>query len=99
MKTKKSLGQNWLTSKSVAQKMLEAARLTSDDVVLEIGPGLGFLTEALLEKAGRVVAVEKDGRLIGQLQTRFKTEIQTGKLHLIHGDISDEALGSANGRM
>ena len=64
MRPKKSLGQNFLTSQSVVDKIVETANLNSQDVVLEVGPGKGMLTQALLKKAGKVVAVEKDDALI-----------------------------------
>ncbi len=87
MRAKKSLGQNFLTSKVVAEDIIEAANLSAQDTVLEIGPGKGFLTEELLKKAGEVIVVEKDDRLIEYLQGKFKEEIQRGKLTIIHGDI------------
>lgn len=66
-----------------------AATLQSSDLVLEVGPGEGFLTEKLLEQAGKVIAVEKDDRLIGVLSEKFEKELEMGKLELIHGDILD----------
>jgi len=84
---KKSLGQNFLRSKSALMKIIEAADLKPDDVVLEVGPGEGILTSALLEKAGKVIAVEKDDRLIPFLRQKFSREIEIGKLTLIHEDI------------
>ena len=93
MQAKKSLGQNWLLSRSVAQKAVESARLTEADTVIEIGPGKGFLTEFLLEKAGKVIAVEKDRELIQHLKERFTDEIMVGKLALIEADIADYQLG------
>ena len=89
MLTKKSLGQHFLRSKAALAKIVEAARLSPDDTVLEVGPGEGALTELLLQKAGRVVAVEKDDRLIPILQEKFSDEIASGKLSLIHADILD----------
>jgi len=87
MKYKKSLGQHFLTSAAVVHKMIGAAHLKNSDVVLEIGPGKGVLTKALLEKAGYVIAIEKDDRLIKTLQEKFDAEIKNKKLKLIHGDI------------
>jgi len=60
----KYLGQNFLIDKNVLQKIIQAADLKKDDIVLEIGPGLGILTKELAEKAGKVIAVEKDKRMI-----------------------------------
>ena len=84
---KKSLGQHFLRSKGALDSIVAAANLTSSDVVLEVGPGEGVLTELLLQKAGKVIAVEKDDRLIPVLQQKFSAEISSGKFELIHGDI------------
>ena len=84
----KSLGQNFLHDANQLQKIVEAAELSKGDKVLEIGPGLGPLTELLLEKAGEVLAIEMDGRLVEILQERFnsKLETQNSKLELLHDD-------------
>lgn len=87
MQLKKSLGQNFLTSPSALAKVIRAAALTAGDTVLEIGPGGGALTKALLATGSRVLAVEKDDRLITPLQTQFNEAIANGKLKLIPGDI------------
>jgi len=87
MQAKKSLGQNFLTSQSALSKIVEAARLTGEEIVLEIGPGKGVLTEKLLKEARKVVAIEKDHRLIPLLKERFQTEIEVGVLELREGDI------------
>ncbi|MEI7709382.1 MAG: 16S rRNA (adenine(1518)-N(6)/adenine(1519)-N(6))-dimethyltransferase RsmA [bacterium] len=86
-KTKKSLGQNFLKSELALRKIIEAGELKNSDVVLEIGPGKGALTERLLEKAGTVVAVEKDYELFGFLKEKFAQQINSGTLVLIQGDI------------
>ena len=57
---KKSLGQHWLKDPEILADIAEAAELTGDDVVLEIGPGLGTLTSRLLARANSVTAVEFD---------------------------------------
>ena len=72
MKAKKSLGQNFLKDEEVLRKIVEAAELKRDDQLLEIGPGQGFLTKALLEKSDKLIAVELDDRLIVGLLERFK---------------------------
>ncbi len=87
IKAKKSLGQNFLKSGKAILDIIEAASLSLSDVVVEIGPGQGVLTEALLKNAGKVIAVEKDDRLIGYLKEKFAEEIRLGKLNLMHGDI------------
>lgn len=89
IKLKKSLGQNFLINTGVLGKIVSAAELASNDTVLEIGPGTGNLTKLLSEKAGRVVAIEKDRRLIGELQEKFKNtnvEIVEGDALLIEID-------------
>lgn len=86
-KAKKSFGQNFLKSNLALNKIIEAGELTSNDVVLEIGPGKGALTEKLLENAGVVIAVEKDRDLIEILEEKFKQEIEKGKFILINKDI------------
>jgi 16S rRNA (adenine1518-N6/adenine1519-N6)-dimethyltransferase len=80
---KHSLGQNFLIDQEVLEKIVESADLASVDVVVEVGPGLGVLTERLLEKAGKVVAIELDDKLAPLLKER----LQSDKLELIHEDI------------
>lgn len=65
---KKSLGQNFLVDQRALERIVETAELGPDDVVLEIGPGLGTLTRCLAEKAGKVVAVELDPHLVEALR-------------------------------
>jgi len=84
---KKSLGQNFLKSHAAIRKIIEAGEIKSDDVVLEIGPGKGALTEKLLESAGQVIAVEKDDELFDFLKEKFEKEIKIKKLILINDDI------------
>lgn len=84
---KKSLGQNFLRSEKALGQIIDAADLHKDDVVLEVGPGEGVLTERLLEKAGKVIAVEKDDRLIEVLSQKFSNEIGKGIFKLVHADI------------
>jgi 16S rRNA (adenine1518-N6/adenine1519-N6)-dimethyltransferase len=67
----KSLGQNFLHDRNQLLKIVELAELVKGDWVLEIGPGLGPLTELLLERAGKVLAIEKDARLVRLLHERF----------------------------
>jgi 16S rRNA (adenine1518-N6/adenine1519-N6)-dimethyltransferase len=86
---KKSLGQNFLKSKVALTKMIEAGEVNNTDIILEVGPGKGVLTEKLLTIAKKVIAVEKDDRLIEFLQEKFAEEIKNNKLELIHGDILD----------
>lgn len=67
IKPSKSLGQNFVHDGNVCRKIVRTAGLTSKDIALEIGPGLGSLTLAMLEEAQSVIAVEIDARLAGQL--------------------------------
>lgn len=67
----KSLGQNFLVDDESIEKIVEASDLTTDDLVIEIGPGLGTLTQKLLEKAKKVIAIELDKKMIKVLQDRF----------------------------
>jgi len=84
MKPKKSLGQNFLKSEKIAEEIVSAGEVGPNDVVLEVGPGKGILTEKLLEKAKKVIAVEKDEQLAEFLKEKFKNN---PKLEIIRGDI------------
>ncbi|MES2930624.1 MAG: 16S rRNA (adenine(1518)-N(6)/adenine(1519)-N(6))-dimethyltransferase RsmA [Patescibacteria group bacterium] len=86
---KKSLSQNFLKSGYALRAMCDAASLTKDDAVLEIGPGKGALTAAFLDRGARVIAVEKDSDLVDYLNEKFTNEIGSGSLELIKGDILD----------
>lgn len=85
----KSLGQNFLHDQNQLFRIAEAAELGENDKVLEIGPGLGPLTDQLLAKSERVLALEKDLRLVEVLRRRYATEIQTKRLDLRHEDALD----------
>lgn len=67
----KSLGQNFLVDDNVIENIVESANIAKDDLVIEIGPGLGTLTARLLEKAKKVIAIELDNRMINILNDRF----------------------------
>lgn len=86
---KKSLGQNFLVSERVLTRIIDAADPTPDKTILEIGPGLGALTERLLATPAKIVAVEKDDTLYSILSDKFKGEITEKHLDLIHADILD----------
>jgi 16S rRNA (adenine1518-N6/adenine1519-N6)-dimethyltransferase len=79
----KSLGQNFLHDANQLRRIVEAAALEPTDKVLEIGPGLGPLTELLMARAGEVLAIEKDRRLAGFLQKQFGN---AKNLSLLHDD-------------
>ena len=86
-KAKKSLGQNFLKSEGALRKIIEEGEINSSDIILEIGPGKGVLTSRLLEKAGYVIAIEKDKNLVEFLQEKFAKEISEKKLILLENDI------------
>ena len=95
-RTKKSLGQNFLVDRRVRAKIVEAADISPTDTILEVGPGRGFLTKALAERVGRVVAVELDDALIPSLREKFadydNVEIVSGDARTV--DI-DSLVGTA----
>ncbi|HJZ67133.1 MAG TPA: 16S rRNA (adenine(1518)-N(6)/adenine(1519)-N(6))-dimethyltransferase RsmA [Blastocatellia bacterium] len=74
IKAKKSLGQNFLTDRGVARRIVDAVAPLPKDIVIEIGPGTGALTRMLAERCGKVVAVEIDARLVDELRSKFKAE-------------------------
>jgi 16S rRNA (adenine1518-N6/adenine1519-N6)-dimethyltransferase len=81
---KKSLGQNFLVDEGVFRKIIQAAELSPQDLVVEIGPGLGTLTEGLAEEAGQVIVVEIDQRLGPILQETLDNR-ENVRIHL--GDV------------
>jgi 16S rRNA (adenine1518-N6/adenine1519-N6)-dimethyltransferase len=81
---KKFFGQNFLISDNILNKIILASGVSRNDTVLEIGPGLGFLTEKLAENAGKVIAVEKDRELAGYLKEIFS---EKKEVEIIEGDI------------
>lgn len=83
-KFKKSLGQNFLVDKNILNKIVDGAQITEDDVVLEVGPGAGVLTQALASRARQVVAVELDRSLLPILE---ETLAGFSNVEVINGDI------------
>ena len=83
LKNKKSLGQHWLCDRDALRRIADFAKITEDDTVLEIGPGLGTLTSELLKKAKKVVAVEFDSNLASKLPGQFPGK----NLEVVIGDI------------
>ena len=81
---KKSMGQHWLKDKQSLEAICDAAGVKVGDYVLEIGPGTGELTEALLRRGAKVTALEYDDSLLPKLKKRFK---ESDKFNLEHGDI------------
>src|SRR3954468_3087830 len=76
-------GQNFMIDQNLVRLVADAGELTGDDIVIEVGPGTGTLTEELLSRAGRVVAVEIDRDLAAMLRERFGAN---EKFALIEGD-------------
>ncbi len=87
MRAKKSLGQNFLKDPKILKKIADFAEITKEDVVVEVGPGEGALTEQLLKQAKKVLAIEKDEELSRLLRLKFEREIADGRLEIIEGDI------------
>ncbi|MBP7770764.1 MAG: ribosomal RNA small subunit methyltransferase A [Candidatus Pacebacteria bacterium] len=85
MHKKKSLGQHFLNNKDLLGAVVDAAIITKGEMVVEIGPGEGTLTAVLLERGAKVVALEKDTRLIELLKNKFVGK----KLEVIEGDALD----------
>lgn len=71
IKANKSLGQNFLIKEEVVEQIVESAKIEKEDLVIEVGPGLGSLTKYLLEKAGKVICIELDKKMIEILNDRF----------------------------
>ncbi len=84
MKAKKSFGQNWLKDEHTLDTIIDSAEIAESDIALEIGPGLGFLTDKLLSSGARVIAVESDKDLIFPLQQKYKNE---KNIQIINEDI------------
>jgi 16S rRNA (adenine1518-N6/adenine1519-N6)-dimethyltransferase len=84
---RKGFSQNFLADGDVLEAIMEAASPVAGGRVLEIGPGLGILTGALLERGARVTAVEIDRALVGHLRRRFAAAAASGSLRLVEGDI------------
>jgi 16S rRNA (adenine1518-N6/adenine1519-N6)-dimethyltransferase len=90
---RKRLGQNFLVNPDTHQFICGSLHLQSGDEVLEIGPGLGFLTRFLLEKKAKVIAVEKDAGFAAYLNERFERETKSGVLVVLKKDILKFDLG------
>lgn len=71
IKANKNLGQNFLISEEVVNKIVDSSNICKDDLIIEIGPGLGTLTKFLLEKAGKVICIELDTKMLRILNDRF----------------------------
>ena len=81
---KKSLGQNFLISDEIIEKIIENSEICKSDLVIEIGPGLGTLTSKLVEKAGKVIVIELDNDMVNIITDRFKLY---DNIEIIHNDV------------
>ncbi len=84
VKANKNLGQNFLIDEQAIKDIVDGANIDSDDLVIEIGPGLGTLTSFLLEKAKKVICIELDKKMIKILNDRF---IAYNNIELINADV------------
>ena len=84
IKPNKSLGQNFLINSEVVENIVQSSDITKDDMVIEIGPGLGVLTKYLLEKAKKVVCIELDTKMVKILQDRFS---EYDNIEIINTDV------------
>ena len=81
-RTKKRLGQNFLINGEVIQDIIEYANITPDDIIVEIGPGVGFVTEQLVKHAKKVIAIELDEEAVTELK-----KLNAPNLEIIHNDV------------
>jgi 16S rRNA (adenine1518-N6/adenine1519-N6)-dimethyltransferase len=84
LRAKKGLGQHFLVDRRVLGRVVSAGDLTPEDTVIEVGPGLGVLTQELVQRAGRVIAIEADGEMVSALGDLVA---RSPNLTIIHGDI------------
>lgn len=94
LRARKSLGQNFLVNEAVRDSIIEAAGLSDADTVIEVGPGLGALTEKLAAQAGRVIAVELDDSLAERLKNRL---VRFSNIDIINADILELDLSGLTG--
>jgi len=96
MEFSKLRGQNFLTDRHIVAKIIAAAELSSDDVVLEVGPGLGVMTREILPRVGKLIAVELDPFFVHELRKEFVVEAKPPKasapevsphIEIVEGDI------------
>lgn len=90
---KKSLGQNFLTDKTVSQKIVDSLKISDNEIIIEIGPGMGALTGIILnqisEKSNtKLIAIELDQRAVNQLESKFSDAIIKGVFTIVNEDIT-----------
>lgn len=88
-RTKKRLGQNFLVHGETIQDIIEFAKITPEDTIIEIGPGVGFVTEQLVKHAKKVIAIELDEEAIAELK-----KLDAPNLEIIHNDVLKTDLSS-----
>lgn len=88
-RTKKRLGQNFLVDGETIQDIIEFAKITPEDTIIEIGPGVGFVTEQLVKHAKKVIAIELDEEAIAELK-----KLDAPNLEIIHNDVLKTDLSS-----
>ena len=97
VKPKKSLGQNFLVNDSLAKKIVDFGNISKDDIVLEIGPGAGKLTEKIInKKPKKIIVIEKDVNLVSILSKKFNKKIDVINEDIVHSiaDLSlDDLIG------
>ncbi len=84
IRANKSLGQNFLINPEVVENIVKSSNINKNDLIIEIGPGLGTLTKYLLEKAGKVICIELDTKMIKILQDRFS---KYSNFEIINADV------------
>lgn len=84
IKANKDLGQNFLINNEVVENIINSSEISKEDLIIEIGPGLGTLTKELLKKAGKVVCIELDKKMIKILKDRF---ITSSNLEILNEDV------------
>lgn len=84
LRANKKLGQNFLINEEIIKEIVQKAEITKDDVVIEIGPGIGSLTNELLANAKKVIAIELDANMVDILKSRFGI---FNNLEIIYGDV------------
>lgn len=93
-RAKKRFGQHFLTDPRILSRIADGLAIAPTDTVIEIGPGRGALTEALLSRAGRVIAIEVDRDLVPILRTRWADD---PRLQVVEGDVLEQSLGALAG--
>lgn len=83
LKPNKRLGQNFLINENIIENIIEKSNISEEDIIIEIGPGLGSLTKGLLKKVKKVIAIELDPKMVDILKNRF----QSDNLKIIYGDV------------